>query len=165
MKLVAGLGFALIAVTVALAQEAGDQSAPKQPVPFSHKLHVSDLKQPCKSCHGNPDPGEMVDMPEAAKCMSCHSGIQPKTAGERKLAAFAKQNRDLDWARVYQIPTFVRFSHRQHTEAGVTCEGCHGPVSQRVELWQERPMTMGSCMDCHRQMKASLDCGSCLEPR
>ena len=107
----------------------------------------------------------MVDMPEVSKCMGCHSAIAPKSQAEQKLAAFAKQNRDVDWTRVYQIPTFVRFDHRQHAQAGVKCESCHGPVAQRVTLWQEHDMSMGSCMSCHRETHASLDCGSCHEPR
>jgi hypothetical protein len=59
----------------------------------------------------------------------------------------------------------VRFDHRQHAKAGVQCETCHGPVGQRVRLSQERDMSMGSCMNCHRETHASLDCGSCHEVR
>ena len=155
----------LFVASLAAASQADEPPGPKQPIEFNHKLHVSQLKQPCSLCHADRDPGEMVDMPEIAACIQCHSAISPKTAAERKLAAFAKQNRDVDWVRVYQIPTFVRFSHRQHTQGGAKCETCHGPVGQRVSLWQENPTTMGSCMNCHRQTHASLDCGSCHEPR
>jgi Class III cytochrome C family/Cytochrome c7 and related cytochrome c len=141
------------------------QHGPKQPIEFNHKLHVGQLKQPCQLCHAPSEGGEMVDMPEVSKCMQCHSAIAPRSKPEGKLAAFAKQNRDVDWVRVYQIPTFVRFSHAQHTQVGVRCESCHGLVAQRATLWQEHDMSMGSCMNCHRQMHASLDCGSCHEPR
>jgi Cytochrome c7 and related cytochrome c/Class III cytochrome C family len=138
---------------------------PKQPIPFNHNLHVQKLTQPCTSCHANRDPGEMVDMPDTAQCLQCHSAIPPKTPGEAKLAAFGKLDRQIDWVRVYQIPTFVRFDHRQHAQANVKCEACHGPVAQRVTLWKEKETSMGSCMECHRTMHASLDCGSCHEPR
>jgi hypothetical protein len=142
-----------------------EADAPKQPIAFNHKLHVSDLKQPCTLCHADHDPGEMVDMPDTKQCLQCHSAIPPKTAAEQKLAAFGKQNRQIDWVRVYQIPTFVRFDHRQHANGGVKCESCHGAVAERVALWKEKDMSMGSCMNCHRAMRASLDCGSCHEPR
>lgn len=139
--------------------------APKQPIAFNHKLHVTTLKQPCQLCHANPDPGEMVDMPDTPQCLQCHTAIPPKTQAEEKLAAFGKQNREIDWVRIYQIPTFVRFDHRQHAQAGVKCEACHGEVAQRVTLSKERDLSMGWCMNCHRAMHASLDCGSCHEPR
>jgi hypothetical protein len=59
------------------------------------------------------------------------------------------------------FPSYVRFDHRRHAKAGVQWEACHGPVGQRVRMWREREMSMGSCMNYHRQMHASLDCGSC----
>jgi hypothetical protein len=147
------------------AGQESEQSGPKQPIPFNHHLHVTTLKQPCKSCHADLDPGELVDIPDTAQCMQCHSAIEPKTQAEKKLVAFAKQNRNIDWVRVYRIPTFVQFDHRQHAQAGVECDACHGPVRERTALWQEKDLSMGSCMNCHRVMRASLDCSSCHEPR
>jgi hypothetical protein len=139
--------------------------APKQPLEFNHKVHVTDQKQTCSSCHAETGSGELVDMPGVPKCMTCHASITPRTSGEQKLAAFAKQNRDVDWVRVYQIPTFVRFSHRQHAQAGTKCDVCHGPVGSRVSLHREKQLSMGECMTCHRETNASIDCGSCHEPR
>jgi Zn ribbon nucleic-acid-binding protein len=156
------LCIALSGNTYAAQTEA---EAPKQPIEFNHKLHATDQKQACVSCHAETDGGELVDLPDVPKCMSCHAAITPKTSAEQKLAAFAKQNRDADWVRVYQIPTFVRFSHRQHAQAGTKCNVCHGPVGTRVSLWRERQLSMGECMTCHREMNASIDCGSCHEPR
>ena len=142
-----------------------ESQAPKQPIEFNHKLHATDLKQTCASCHAETDGGELVDMPDVPKCMSCHASIGPRKSAEQKLAAFAKQNRDVDWVRVYQIPTVVRFSHRQHTQAGTKCNVCHGPVGTRVNLSREKQLSMGECMTCHRENQASIDCGSCHEPR
>jgi hypothetical protein len=148
----------------AYAQDAS-RNAPRQPIPFNHQLHVTTLKQACKTCHADRDPGEMVGMPDTAQCLQCHSNIEPKDQGEKKLAAFGKTNRQIDWVRIYQIPTFVQFDHRQHSQANVKCEACHGQVETSVALWQEMDVSMGSCMACHRTMQASLDCGSCHSPR
>jgi hypothetical protein len=137
----------------------------KQPIEFSHRLHVTELKQPCKTCHADTDPGELVDMPDTAQCLACHSKISARSKAEQKLLAFGKQNRSIDWVRVYQIPTFVRFDHRQHSNAGVQCASCHGPVQLRRALWTEHDLSMGTCVTCHRQMGASLDCASCHESR
>jgi ribosomal protein L24E len=139
--------------------------APRQPIEFNHRLHVSEVKAQCKMCHANVEPGEMMEMPEVATCMQCHNAIQPKDAATRKLAALAKQNRDVDWVRIYQIPTYVSFNHRTHIQAGASCETCHGPVKERDHLWKEVDTSMGSCMNCHRAMHASIDCNSCHESR
>ena len=135
--------------------------APVQPIAFDHKLHAGSLKTACATCHVNPDPGEMMGLPAASDCMSCHSTIEAKTPGEKKLAAFARMNRDIEWARVYQLPGFVRFNHRQHVQAGAKCETCHGAVTERTALFKEKEVSMGVCMDCHRQTRASIDCGTC----
>lgn len=162
-------GFAVLVFLQAIGWNVtaigGEPPGPKQPIEFNHQLHVTNLKQPCALCHANREPGELVDMPEVSQCWQCHSAIPAKSNAERKLAAFAKQGREVDWLRVYQIPSYVRFDHRQHAKAGVQCETCHGPVGQRVRLSQERDMSMGSCMNCHRETHASLDCGSCHEGR
>jgi formate-dependent nitrite reductase cytochrome c552 subunit len=65
--------------------------------------------------------------------------------------------------RVYQIPSFVDFSHRAHLDKGNTCQDCHGPVAQRDQLSRETDISMGGCMNCHRAKKASLECDFCHE--
>jgi Zn ribbon nucleic-acid-binding protein len=83
----------------------------------------------------------------------------------QKLQAYAKQNRDIDWVRVYQIPSYVSFSHRAHLKAGASCDTCHGAVAQRTALFREKDISMGFCMDCHRAKQASIDCSYCHSPR
>src|SRR5205823_8842012 len=100
-------------------------AAPEQPVPFSHKVHAGTLKMKCKMCHPNPDPGESMTIAAPVTCMQCHSAIKADSPAIQKVAAFAKNERDLKWARVYQIPSYVVFSHRAHLDAGNKCEECH----------------------------------------
>jgi hypothetical protein len=116
-------------------------------------------------CHVNPDPGEMMTFAPASKCMSCHSTIKADSPAIQKLAEAAKANREIKWARVYQIPGYVFFSHRAHLEASGTCVECHGPVNTREQLFRETDISMGGCMNCHRAKKASLDCTYCHEQR
>jgi Zn ribbon nucleic-acid-binding protein len=137
---------------------------PAQPVPYSHKTHVG-LGLQCKNCHTNPDPGELMGIPETKVCMGCHSSIKTDSPHIEKLTNFHKQQKQLPWARVYSIPGYVFFSHRAHMEAGAKCENCHGQVAQRDALYREGNVTMGACMKCHEQTKASNDCGFCHEPR
>lgn len=141
-----------------------ESEAPVQPVPYSHKLHISKGLQ-CKNCHTNPDPGEVMGIPKVAVCMGCHRTIKTDSPHIQTLAKAAADQQELRWKRVYQTPSFVFFSHRVHTDAGSTCENCHGPVPERNVIFKEGDITMGGCMTCHQQKKAPNDCNTCHEPR
>jgi hypothetical protein len=155
----------LFAFCWASALLAQTPAPPAQPIPYSHKQHAGDLKLACKMCHRNPDPGEMMGYPPPAICMQCHSAIKTESPAIQKIAAAAKENREIRWARVYEIPMYVAFSHRNHLAAGNTCQECHGKVAEREVLYREGNISMGGCMDCHRVKKVSNDCGLCHEPR
>jgi len=136
----------------------------EQPVPYSHKKHIA-LGLACKNCHENADPGEMMGFPPVTFCMSCHKAVKAESPHIRKLARHAEEKSEPVWRRVYQIPSYVFFSHRAHLEANAKCETCHGAVPERDVLWGEANISMGGCMDCHRAHKASNDCNYCHEPR
>ena len=137
--------------------------APEQPIPFSHKAHAGDLKLKCKMCH--PGSGETMQIAKASVCMQCHSAIKTDSPAIQKLAAFAKSDREIRWARVYEIPSYVYFSHKSHLDSGNTCENCHGHVAERAQLSREGDISMGGCMTCHRVKKVSIDCTFCHEQR
>lgn len=137
---------------------------PQQPIPYSHKTHLG-LGLQCKNCHTNPDPGEMMGIPETKVCMGCHQAVKTDSPHIQKLTEYHKQGRPVPWIRVYEIPSYVFFSHKSHLQAGATCETCHGPVKEREALWRETNISMGGCMECHTKNKASNDCGFCHEPR
>jgi len=93
--------------------------------------------------------------------MSCHKTVATDNPAVRALAALAKKNRDVKWVRVYQNPSFVRFSHRSHLNAGYTCEECHGPVATRTQLARERDISQIGCLACHRVHNVGLNCTFC----
>jgi hypothetical protein len=138
---------------------------PAQPVPFSHKQHAGALKLQCKMCHPNPNPGESMTIAPASTCMQCHSTIKSESPAIQKLAGYAKQNQRVPWVRVYQIPSYVNYSHRSHLEAGHACEDCHGKVAERDQLFKEGNISMGGCMQCHQAKKVSIDCTFCHDQR
>lgn len=151
--------------TAAAQTQKEPPPAPTQPIPYSHKLHVGTLKLKCAACHANADPGELMGIPQASVCMKCHASVKTDSPAIQKLAESAKSGQPLKWVRVYEIPTFVMFSHRSHLEAGATCQGCHGQVAERDQLFRETDISMGGCMNCHRANNASNDCAFCHEPR
>jgi hypothetical protein len=153
----------LLLATFAAAQNT--KPAPEQPLPFSHQKHAGDMKLQCKRCHPNPDPGEMMRIAAPPVCMQCHTAIKRESPHIQKLAAAAASDREIRWVRVYEIPSYVSFSHRSHIAAGNQCEECHGPVATRAQLAKEGDISMGGCMECHRVKKAGLDCQYCHEQR
>ena len=136
-----------------------------QPLPFSHKTHTDVAKLACKDCHTMPDPGEFAGIPATTKCMGCHVAVKTDSPHIAKLTALHKEKRPVPWVRVYEIPGYVFFSHKVHTDAGAKCDTCHGPVGERSVLTKEVKHNMGTCMACHQQNKASIDCTYCHEKR
>lgn len=150
-------------VAAAIAQT--DRPAPAQPVKFSHKQHAGTLKLKCNMCHANRDPGETMGIASANVCMQCHTAVKTDSPEIQKVAEFAKSARAIRWVRVYQIPTYVNFSHRSHLESGNTCQECHGSVPERDVLAREGDVSMTGCMNCHKAKNASNDCTFCHEQR
>ncbi len=83
----------------------------------------------------------------------------------------ARPPRPIVWTKVHNVPDFVRFDHRAHVRVGVTCQTCHGPVETMERERQVADLTMGWCVNCHRQsnqagvagrtVAASVDCSTC----
>jgi Cytochrome c7 and related cytochrome c len=93
--------------------------------------------------------------------MECHQTMATGDPGVQKLAAYAKSGEIIPWVRIYQLPSFVNFSHKTHTTHGNTCQECHGQVAQRDRLFQEEDISMAACLNCHRAKKASVECNTC----
>lgn len=82
-----------------------------------------------------------------------------------------KTPRPIAWSSVYNLPDFVYFDHRAHVSAGVACQKCHGPVETMERMRQAPDLTMGWCVNCHRdvtrhglegkRLVASTDCSTC----
>jgi hypothetical protein len=146
-----------------LAQSEVNPVAPPQPIPYSHKTHLSaGLK--CQDCHPNPDPGEHMTFPATARCMVCHGTVAKEKPAIRKLAEFAGSSEPIPWARVYTVPAGVYWNHRSHLQAGMTCQMCHGDVA-KMDLTTRATNTafMVGCIECHRQRKAGTGCEFCHE--
>jgi hypothetical protein len=139
--------------------------APAQPLPFSHKQHVSSGLD-CKDCHAMPEPGDEATLPATSKCMTCHIAIKKDSPAIQRLADYDKKGEPVPWKRVYRVPEYVFFSHKVHLiSAKATCDTCHGPVRERDVIRKEKETSMAACMDCHRTAGASTECNFCHDPR
>jgi hypothetical protein len=146
------------------AQTSKPPAPPEQPIPFSHKVHAGTMKIQCQMCHANPAPGELMRIAASLVCMQCHSTIKPDSPAIRKLAKAVKTGQEIPWVRVYEIPSYVGFSHKPHLEAGTACESCHGLAASRDRLFREGDVSMGGCVECHQAKKVSIDCNFCHGP-
>jgi hypothetical protein len=143
------------------ASQGETPRGPAQPVPFSHKEHAGTLKMPCEYCHTLSRSGETLLIPRAQFCMQCHATVATDNPGVQRLAEYAKTDQAIPWVRIYELPSFVSFSHKVHLQHGATCEECHGQVAQRSRLYQESDISMATCVNCHRSRQASTDCSTC----
>ncbi|AFL90345.1 hypothetical protein Terro_4138 [Terriglobus roseus DSM 18391] len=140
---------------------ASPGAGPTQPIAFSHKKHIGEAKMGCNDCHEPSRNGSTLAMPQPTKCMLCHAAIATDKPDIQRLAAMAKNEENVQWVRVYRVPSFVSFSHKTHTTAGSQCQDCHGPVAEREVIAKEKDLSMGGCISCHAQKAAPTTCDTC----
>ena len=107
-------------------------------------------------------PGLKLVYPPIVNACSATPASRRESPAIQKLAAHETSGKPLPWARIYTLPKFVWFSHQSHhQDAGLACEQCHGPVSERHLIVKEKPTSMEFCMDCHAQRAAPNGCDFC----
>ena len=134
--------------------DAGYQ--PKQPVPFSHKLHAGNLGMDCRYCHSTVELGAHAAIPATETCMNCHKRVRAESPLLSAVRASAANDTPVPWVRVHKLPEYAYFNHQAHLSAGVSCVSCHGRVDQMAEVRQVAPLSMSWCLDCHRDPAANV---------
>ena len=124
--------------------------AREQPVPFSHKHHVSGIGIDCRYCHTTVETSSFAGIPATETCMSCHSQIWADSPMLEPVRASFRTGQSLEWTRVHDLPGFVYFNHGIHVSKGVGCATCHGRVDQMPLMWKENTLHMEWCLNCHR---------------
>jgi Cytochrome c7 and related cytochrome c/Class III cytochrome C family len=190
----AGVGVAavlLLAVLVFFAvsswgRQPATATASVQPINFPHNVHVQTYKIDCQYCHADARRSEYAGIPSVERCMGCHKITAADKPEIKKLAEFAAKQQPIPWTRVYKLPEFTYFPHKAHIRAELACQTCHGPVETMTTVGATTgptlvndllnlvglrpappPLSMGWCIDCHRQQNATratqapLDCVTC----
>ncbi len=63
----------------------------------------------------------------------------------------------IKWTKIHNLPDHVYFNHSQHVAVGkVQCQRCHGPIQEMDEVYQFAPLSMGWCINCHRQTQVQF---------
>lgn len=123
---------------------------PKQPVPFSHALHAGELGMDCRYCHNTVEVASHAAIPPTATCMNCHSRIHTESAKLALVRESYETGKPVEWVRVHDLPDYAYFNHAAHVRRGVSCVSCHGRIDQMEVVKQQEPLSMGWCLDCHR---------------
>lgn len=123
---------------------------PRQPLPYSHKLHAGNLGMDCRYCHTSVDKASFASVPPTETCMNCHTRVKPQSPLLEKVRTSYISGNPIPWVKVHRLPDYVYFNHQAHVTVGVSCVSCHGRVDQMEEVRQVQPLTMAWCLDCHR---------------
>ncbi|ADJ28059.1 cytochrome c3 family protein [Nitrosococcus watsonii] len=135
---------------IATSPLAAVGAAIEQPVPFSHKHHVSDDGIDCRYCHTAVEKSSFAGIPSTEICMTCHSQLFTDAEVLAPVRASFRKKEPLRWKRINDLPDFVYFNHSIHIHKGIGCVSCHGPVDEMPLTWRAKPLTMQWCLDCHR---------------
>jgi hypothetical protein len=122
----------------------------EQPIQFSHAHHAGGMGIDCRYCHTSVETSSFAGIPPTKTCMNCHSQIWNTAPILEPVRASFRDNRNLTWIRVHDLPDFVYFNHQIHVRQGVGCATCHGRVDQMPLTYQAAPLLMEWCLDCHR---------------
>ncbi len=129
---------------------------PEQPVPYSHAMHAGNLGINCRYCHTTVETAAKAAIPPTQTCMNCHAKVR---ASSDKLIAIRESyatGMPVPWVRVHDLAQYVYFNHSAHVVRGVGCVECHGRIDKMEVVRQVAPLSMGWCLDCHRNPDARL---------
>ena len=166
------IGFGVVFVFEVYAgpssQRVGYQ--PSQPIPYSHEIHVGQLGMDCRYCHSFVEHGSHANVPSANVCWNCHGADKGRIKSDspklQPLYDAMAKNRDgtdtgkppvpIEWAKVHKAPDYVYFNHSAHVNRGVSCQECHGDVDEMKVVHHDQSLTMGWCLECHRNPEERL---------
>jgi len=180
-------GFFVAKGAINLGRQKG--YAPTQPIYFSHKVHAGINQINCLYCHGGAFESRHAGIPTLNVCMNCHKVVNEYTGkyelkdeegnkingtGEiQKLYQYAgftpgpnaqwdaNRGRSPEWIKIHNLPDHVYFNHAQHTRVGnVQCQTCHGNIQEMDKVSQQSELSMGWCINCHRDTKVNFNTDS-----
>tara|TARA_B100001778_G_C18598016_1_gene635763 strand:- start:450 stop:1724 length:1275 start_codon:yes stop_codon:yes gene_type:complete len=129
---------------------------PTQPIAFSHKVHAGQYEIDCNYCHTGVNISKSANIPSVNICMNCHNAINTDKPEIQKILTAYEENRPIEWVRVHNLPDLAYFNHKQHVAVGgLDCATCHGPIEEMDVVYQYSELTMGWCINCHRETEVN----------
>jgi hypothetical protein len=88
--------------------------------------------------------------------MNCHGFVATDSKALAPVRASWESGDPLEWTRVHMLPDYSYFDHSIHVAGGVGCATCHGRIDHMETVYQAKPLSMGWCLDCHRNPEPHL---------
>jgi hypothetical protein len=134
---------------------------PDQPIKFSHAIHAGQNQTDCQYCHSSASFSKSAGIPSLNVCMNCHlivrNGSHSGTFEIAKIIQAYENNEPVEWIRIHNLPDHAFFSHAQHVGVGkVECQKCHGEVETMDRVKLVNDLSMGWCINCHRETAVDL---------
>ena len=129
---------------------------PEQPVAFSHELHAGQLGMDCRYCHNTVERAGHAAIPPTQTCMNCHTHIRPESPKLVAVKASYESGLPIEWVRVHRLGDYAYFDHSAHVNRGVGCVTCHGRIDQMERVYRSKTLSMGWCLECHRDPEPNL---------
>jgi len=134
---------------------------------FNHQIHVGQLGMDCRYCHTHVEESYHSNVPTVSTCMGCHSenklaklGPVEDNSVHRQKTNFIREayasNESIEWRRIHYVPDYAHFPHAVHVHAGISCYSCHGSIPGMPVVYQAESLSMGWCLDCHREPEQHL---------
>ena len=147
---------------------------PEQPIAFSHKIHAGDNAIDCNYCHTSARSSKTSGIPSANVCMNCHANVTSGTTTgtteiqkiydaigydpETRTYIEGYEQKPIEWVKIHNLPDLAYFNHSQHVTVGqLECQECHGAVEEMDVVKQESDLTMGWCIECHRETEVKME--------
>jgi NAD-dependent SIR2 family protein deacetylase len=158
---------------------------PIQPIHYSHRIHAGLNEIECKYCHSSARVSKHSGIPSLNVCMNCHKSISEVADASSEFTSvtdeyskefydneiqklydavgwdgqkYTGETKPVKWVRIHNLPDFAYFNHSQHVSvAGIECQKCHGPVEEMEIMSQHSPLTMGWCINCHRETNVKME--------
>jgi menaquinone reductase, multiheme cytochrome c subunit len=124
--------------------------SPRQPIPYSHQVHVGKMGMDCRYCHTTVEGAVFAAVPPTSVCVNCHKTIAADSDKLAPLRESLKTGKSVPWVRVHDLPDYVYFDHHAHVRQNVACVSCHGRIDQMEQVYQAKRLSMGWCLECHR---------------
>ncbi|MDQ2634803.1 MAG: cytochrome c family protein [Pseudomonadota bacterium] len=150
LPLLVSLGFGSLYLYVRSDAAWNVGVAADQPIAFRHDLHAGDLGLDCRYCHASVENAASAGMPSAQTCMTCHSQVWTGLAPLEPLRTSVAFDAPIEWTSVHKLPAHAFFHHGIHVAKGVACQTCHGRVDRMTQTVKTETLSMGWCLDCHR---------------
>jgi hypothetical protein len=137
--------------------------APEQPIEFPHVIHAGRGLGCTDYCHEGAETGPVAGLPSVRTCMICHTTIATDRPRIQSITELRQQGLDLAWQRVFGYPAdaHVKFNHAPHVRAEIDCATCHGNIAEQTVAQRNVELTMGFCVNCHKETAAPIECVTC----